>query len=125
MSGKNLLEGRTGPITQSIDAVKALLTWKGRASSPLPEFVEMGKGDSRLVLVLSNKRDVYYCVTAKACSCPAHNFGHGQRCKHQRKYFAEQIAKPAETDSIRPKFDKSFRPFSELPSEERRAVGAA
>ena len=36
MSGKKSLEGRTGPITQSVEAVKALLTWKGRAVDPLP-----------------------------------------------------------------------------------------
>lgn len=122
MSGKNLLEGRTGPITQSVAAVKSLLSFVGRASDPLPPDVSLDNG--RMVLVLSNKKDVYYCTTSRACSCPAHNFGHGQRCKHQRKYFAEQIAKPAETDSIRPKVG-AFRPFSELPSEERRAVGAA
>ena len=80
------------PQTQCIDAVKALLSWRGRASDPLPSFVEMGEGEGRLVLVLSNKHDCYYTTTARECSCPAHNWHPGQRCKHQRKYFAETQA---------------------------------
>ena len=82
------------PKTQSIDAVKALLSWKGRAIDPLPEFVEIGKEDNRLILVLSNKKDCYYVTTARVCSCPAATYHHGT-CKHQRRYFPEQIAKPA------------------------------
>jgi hypothetical protein len=91
------------PTTQTIDSVKALLSWKGRAADPLPSFIEMGNEESRLVLVLSNKRDAYYVVTARDCSCPAHNWHPGQRCKHQRKFFP-QIAKPVamESESIRP-----------------------
>ena len=78
------------PQTQTVAAVKALLAWKGRASDPLPEFVEMGEGESRLVLVLSNKKDCYYVATARDCSCPARNWHPNQPCKHQRRYFAEQ-----------------------------------
>ena len=124
MPGKTIYDG-TNPKTQSVEAVKALLTWKGRASDPLPATVEfLNHGDdSRLMLILSNDKKSYYVTTARACSCPSAAYRPGQTCKHQRKYFP-QIAKPAETDSIRPKFDKSFRPFSELPSEER-AAGAA
>ena len=77
------------PITQRIDAVKALLAWKKVSCDPLPEFVEMGDGDSRLVLVLSNKKDAYYTVTAKGCSCPAATYHHGP-CKHQKKYFPQE-----------------------------------
>jgi len=77
------------PITQRIDAVKALLAWKKVSCDPLPEFVEMGDGDSRLVLVLSNKKDAYYTVTAKRCSCPAATYHHGP-CKHQKKYFPQE-----------------------------------
>ena len=77
------------PITQRIDAVKALLAWKKVSCDPLPEFVEMGAGDSRLVLVLSNKKDAYYTVTAKGCSCPAATYHHGP-CKHQKKYFPQE-----------------------------------
>ena len=121
MSEKNLLEGRTGPVTQSVDAVKSLLAFVGRASNPLPPDVSLDNG--RLVLILSNKKDAYYTVTATKCSCPAASYHHGP-CKHQRKYFpgpqesreeleaesdsilaaqsgAKRLARPPE-DSIRP-----------------------
>jgi len=101
MSGKNLLEGQTGPITQSVDAVKSLLQWKKIASDPLPADVSLDNG--RLVLVLSNKKDVFYTVTATKCSCPAATYHPGQPCKHQRKHFPqEQVATVAESGSIRP-----------------------
>ena len=89
MAGKTLIDIQK-PTTQTLEAVKALLAWRGRASDPLPEYVEMGEGERRLVLVLSNKKDAYYTVTAKDCSCPARNWHPGQPCKHQRRYFAEQ-----------------------------------
>ena len=101
MNTKNLLEGRTGPITQSIDAIKSLLAYVGRESDPLPTDVSLDNG--RLVLVLSNKTDSYYTVTAKACSCPAATYYPGQPCKHQRRFFPqEQVAIVAESGSIRP-----------------------
>jgi hypothetical protein len=103
MSGKNLLEGRTGPITQSVEAVKALLSWKKIASDPLPADVSMDNG--RLVLVLSNKKDVFYTVTPAKCSCPSATYHPGQPCKHQRKHFpvaAELQQRPQEPGSIRP-----------------------
>ena len=75
--------------TQSAEAIKSLLAWKKVSCDPLPGFVEMDKGDHRLVLVLSNKKDCYYTVTAKGCSCPAATYHPGTRCKHQKKYFAE------------------------------------
>ena len=55
------------------------------------------------MLVLSNKKDCFYVTTARACSCPAAVYNHGP-CKHQRKHFAEQIAKPtaSKPGSIRP-----------------------
>lgn len=88
MSGKTILNVES-PKTQSLEAIKSLLSWKGRAADPLPSFIEMGDGEARLVLVLSNKRDAYYCVTARDCSCPAHNWHPNQRCKHQRAHFPE------------------------------------
>jgi hypothetical protein len=108
------------PVTQSVEAVKALLSWKGRSSDPLPQFVEMGKEDSRLVLVLNNKKDAYYTVTAKACSCPSATYRPGQRCKHQRAYFPQaQATKPVSASgSIKPKLP-AFRPISPLPGEKR------
>ena len=120
MSGKTIINIEK-PQTQTVDAVKSLLAWKGRSSNPLPEYVEMGSGDSRLVLVLSNKKDCFYVTTARECSCPAAIYNHGP-CKHQRKYFAEQIAKPAasEPGSIRPagKWTGGMNgPVSPLPGE--------
>jgi len=100
MSGKNLLEGRSGPTTQSIDAIKSLLAYVGRASDPLPTDVSLENG--RLVLVLSNKKDVYYTTTTKACSCPSATY-RGGRCKHMRHYFPqEQVAPASESGSIKP-----------------------
>ena len=103
MLKENLLEGRTGPISQSVEAVKVLLTWKGHPVNPLPADLSMDNG--RLVLVLSNKKDVYYTVTPTKCSCPAATYHPGQPCKHQRKHFP-QVAMPAatvsEAGSIRP-----------------------
>jgi len=102
MSG-NLLEGRSGPVTQSVGAVKTLLAFVGRASSPLPSDVTLDNG--RLVLVLSNKKDAYYTVTAKACSCPAAIYRHNGPCKHQRRFFPQQETTKtvsASDDSIAP-----------------------
>jgi hypothetical protein len=75
------------PKTQSIDAVKALLAWKKVSCDPLPEFVKMGKEDSRMMLVLSKKKDCYYVTTSRSCSCPSSTYHPGTRCKHSRKYF--------------------------------------
>ena len=122
MNGKKLVYQVESPKTQSLAAVKALLAWKQVSCDPLPEFVEMGKGDSRLVLVLSNKKDAYYTVTSRACSCPAATYNPGKSCKHSRKYFpqpkksreeleaegeailhnaAKRLARPPESSSIR------------------------
>ena len=120
MSARTILNMET-PKTQSLEAVKSLLAWRGRASDPLPAFVEMGEGEIRLMLVLSNKKDAYYVTTARACSCPAAVYNHGP-CKHQRKHFAEQIAKPtaSKPGSIRPagKWPGGMNgPVSPLPGE--------
>jgi hypothetical protein len=112
MAARTILNLAEKPQTQTVDAVKSLLSWRGRAADPLPSFIEMGKEESRLVLVLSNKKDAYYVVTQKECSCPAHNWHPGQRCKHQRKFFAEVKAATRPTDSIMPE-RKPFRPFLE------------
>jgi hypothetical protein len=101
MSGKNLLEGRTGPVTQSVDAIKSLLAFVGRSADPLPADVSLENG--RLVLILSNKKDAYYTCTAAKCSCPGNQFRHN--CKHQRRFFPQETSRPAATTepgSIRP-----------------------
>ena len=103
MSGTNLLEGRSGPVTQSVDAVKNLLAFVGRASNPLPSDVTLDNG--RMVLVLSNKKDAYYTCTSARCSCPAATYHPGQRCKHMRRYFPQAEASKtvsAANDSIKP-----------------------
>jgi hypothetical protein len=134
MNGKNMLEGHFGPVTQSIDAVKALLTWKGHPFNPLPADVSMDNG--RLVLVLSNKKDSYYTATATKCSCPAATFHQGL-CKHQRKFFATPKKSPvgleAESDALLAAHNASakrlarpeaFRPVDTMPGEERARAAA-
>lgn len=93
MSGKKLVYQVESPKTQSIDAVKALLSFKKVASDPLPQDISLDGG--RLVLVLSNKKDAFYTVTARACSCPAATYNPGRQCKHSKKYFPGETAKPA------------------------------
>jgi hypothetical protein len=100
MAGKTIYDGSVK--SQSIDAVKALLAWKGRSSDPLPSVVEFKseeEEDSRLILVLSNKKDLYYTTTATACSCPAAMYR--GNCKHQRKYFSLK-SQAATVGSIKP-----------------------
>jgi hypothetical protein len=100
MAGKIIYDGSVK--SQSIDAVKALLAWKGRSSDPLPSVVEFKseeEEDSRLILVLSNKKDLYYTVTATACSCPAAMYR--GNCKHQRKHFSLK-PQAAPVGSIKP-----------------------
>lgn len=94
MEGKTLLAS-SGPITQRIDAVKALLAWKQVSSDPLPHEVSLDSG--RLVLVLSKKKDCYYVTTANGCSCPAATYHNGP-CKHQKKYFAQPKESEPELD---------------------------
>lgn len=91
----------TGPVTQSIESVKALLAFVGRGSDPLPSDVTLDNG--RMVLVLNGKKDAYYTCTARACSCPAATYKPGP-CKHQRKYFpqAEATKLVSDKDSIAP-----------------------
>ena len=118
MSGKNLLEGRNGPVTQSLDAIKSLLAYVGRASDPMPSDVSLDNG--RLVLVLSNKKDVYYTCTSRACSCPGNQFRHN--CKHIRKYFPQVEAKKVVSASEPLIQSGGFRPFDGMPGEEVRAA---
>ena len=85
MTERTLLEG-SGCTTQSVDAVEGLLNSLGRPTEPLPSVVDLGS----VKLVLSNKKDVYYTVTAKECSCPSATY-RGGPCKHIRKYFPDEV----------------------------------
>ena len=102
MSGKTLVQMQN-PVTQSLEAIKAFLIWKGRATDPMPTVVEFMQEEGRMVLVLSNRKDSYYVVTEKTCSCPSQIY-RGGRCKHQRRFFPqqEQAATVSESGSIKP-----------------------
>jgi hypothetical protein len=94
MAGKTIFEMES-PKTQTVEAVENLATY-------LNKHIEGGVLDLGAVkLVLSNKKDVFYTVSARSCSCPSHTY-RGGPCKHQRKYFS--VPKPAEAreESIRP-----------------------
>lgn len=82
------------PISQSIGAVVELLTFLGRQTDPLPQSIKIRGA----VLVLNAKKDVYYVVTPKACSCPAYTYHPDKLCKHQRKYFQDSLTAKARTD---------------------------
>ena len=83
MSTMRMLSGAS--VTQSTAAVVSLLKFLGKTTDPLPEVVRLPEA----VLVLSNKKDVFYFATAASCSCPSAMYRPGQKCKHQRKYFPE------------------------------------
>jgi hypothetical protein len=73
------------PKTQSIDAVKLLLAYVGRASDPLPVFLEL-KGGVRLTR--SKKGDCFYTTTPTDCSCKARTYNPGTPCKHMKTILA-------------------------------------
>ena len=104
MSGRTLFDGAS-PKTQSVEAVKQLITYQqhhGQVPAEIPAFYRLS---AELVLVLSNKKDAYYVTTPKACSCPAATYHPGKSCKHQRKYFPtkhEQVRTLDLADEIRP-----------------------
>ncbi len=107
----------SGPATQTVEAVKSLIAYHNHGHEPqeMPPFYRL---TAEMVLVQSNKGDVYYVTTPGACSCPAAMYNPGKPCKHQRTYYP-QLAKttPEPVDSIRPDM-RGFRPFSLLPGEE-------
>jgi predicted nucleic acid-binding Zn finger protein len=120
-----LLKERTY-ATQSIEAVKQLIAYDHNGQEPkeMPPFYRMC---GELILVLSNKKDGYYVVTPKACSCPSFIY-RGGPCKHQRKYFAESRPRSrsmAETlkehDRNLYKMPKSYQRMVRLAREEAEA----
>jgi hypothetical protein len=113
MAARTILN-TSNPKTQSIDAIKALLSWQGRAADPLPSYLELGGGEGKVVLVLSNERDSYYTCTKSDCSCPASVYHRGP-CKHRRKYFAGELTtgatKKSQGTDLIPR--QQFKPFIE------------
>lgn len=111
------------PQTQTVEAVKSLLTWRGWASDPLPSFIEMGEGEGRLVLVLSNRKDCYYIVTKEECSCPARSWHTNGPCKHMRRYFPEQ--QTIQKQSMAATLEQADANLSKMPYRYRQMVKAA
>ncbi len=94
------------PVTQESQAVKTLITYLNHGEEPkeMPPFFRLS---GEMVLVLSNKKDVYYATTPKTCSCPSQTFRHGT-CKHQRKFF------PVKESSLEwPDVAQPFKPVLE------------
>jgi hypothetical protein len=83
MSGKILVQMES-PKTQSIEAVKALLSWQGKSTEPLPAAITLDGAQ----LTRSKKGDCFYVTTATDCSCPARCFNPGTACKHMRSLLA-------------------------------------
>ena len=81
----------TEPKSKSIEAVVELLGLLGRPIDPLPESVRIRDA----MLVLGSKKDTYYLVTPETCSCPSRFYRPGKPCKHQRKYFKDNIERVA------------------------------
>jgi len=96
------------PVTQSVDAVKALLAYMHRPAEPLPEFVEL---QDRVRLTRSKDGKGYYLTTPKNCSCPARAFNPGAPCKHMKALQVSIVER--EDESIMPAMAQPFRPTSD------------
>jgi len=98
MAEKILVQIET-PVTQSTEAVRALLKFSnhGREVAELPPFYRLG---AEMVLVQSNKGDVYYVTTPRDCSCPAQSYNPGQPCKHMRHYFPAPKSEALVVDEV-------------------------
>ena len=94
------------PITQTVDAVKALLAYMHRPAEPLPLFVAL---NDRVRLTLSKDGKGYYLTTPKNCSCPARTFNPGTTCKHMKALQAS--IEEREDESIMPGMSQPFRPY--------------
>lgn len=82
---------RCAPVTRSLDEVRQLLA---KAKNP-PVSIALNQEE---ILVLNAKRDAYYTVTPRGCSCPASVYFQGP-CKHRRKYFPGQKKTREELDA--------------------------
>ncbi len=95
------------PITQESQAVKTLITYLNHGEEPqeMPPFLRVS---ADLILVQGSKKDRYYSVTPKSCSCPSHTYRPGKSCKHQRRFFPAKESSPAWPDVSQP-----FKPVLE------------
>lgn len=116
------------PVTQSTEAVAALLAWRKMPTNPMPDFIEL---PGKVFLVLSSKKDVYYTTTRRVCSCPAQSYHPGERCKHQKKFFTSEAeayqerkraAKAQNMAEVLSEHDKNLH---NMPANYQRVVRAA
>lgn len=128
MVERTLLVETVAPVTQDVNAVKALLSWRKMPIDPMPDFVEL---PGKVFLVLSGKKDVYYTTTRRACSCPSQSYHPGERCKHQKKFFASEAeayqerkraAKAQNMAEVLAEHDKNLH---NMPASYQRVVKAA
>ena len=121
MGTKSLLDSGS-PVTQSIEAVEALLSWRKMPTSPMPDHIELL---GQVFLVLSSKKDVYYTTTRQACSCPWQVYNPEKRCKHQRKFFRSECEQTAKSQSIAEVLAEHDKNLAKMPANYRRMVKAA
>lgn len=117
MSKRTLFENES-PVTQSIEAVRAMCAALGKPikGEGLPEAVKLGHD---VALVLSANMDCYYtCTREHGCSCLASFYHPDKPCKHQRKYLGMPPIKATADDieSVIAKYG-SFKPTLESCSE--------
>lgn len=128
MVERTLLVETVAPVTQDVNAVKALLSWRKMPTEPMPDYIEL---PGNVFLVLSSKRDVYYTTTRRACSCPAQSYHPEKRCKHQSKFFtseAEQYQerkRAAKAQSMAEVLDEHDKNLHNMPASYQRVVKAA
>lgn len=108
------------PTTQSVEAVKQLIAFYNHNEEPaeMPAFYRLS---GEMVLVLSIKKDSYYVVTEKACSCPS--FMHrGGPCKHQKSYFGKSNPN---RQTLAETLEEADRNLSKMPASYQRMVRIA
>jgi len=108
MPEKTLVEIQN-PVTQTVDAVKALLAYMHRPAEPLPLFVAL---NDRVRLTLSKDKQAYYVTTAKGCSCPARIYNPAKPCKHMRALEVD-IAKDGDESILPANMRGGFKPVDD------------
>lgn len=88
----------SAPVSQSVEAVRALLNYQGKVYTEMPAFYRLSP---EMVLVRSSKGDMYYVVTPTACSCPSATYRPGEACKHIRAYFKTASKAATKEESLR------------------------